>query len=273
MRTAPPTKTTIRGRPLFLLPRARPRSTPTCLFPTYVQSLPLSLLGPASALLRSSLPPPRLRLHAPRQRMADVARPPPSQKLPPTSSPYHGLPHGGGSGTSTNRHAMSTRSGDGAGLQRRAGLPEPPLQLPRPSSSGAGAGNLKRKRAGSVGADEAGRPRSADLVVRVPAAFPIAHPNLGSTEHICLCTPAPKVPRPRNGASLSFPAALPRARAFQEGPVRRPPAAALPLPLLRRTGHSDAPSLSSDRERNGGTGEKNTPSARQRQPARSGSIG
>ena len=133
--------------------------------------------------------------------MADVAVPLPRQKLPPIASPYHGLAHG-------SHHAMSTRSGGSSAPLRHGGPPGPPLQLPGPSqsSSSVASGNsLKRKRAGSTDADNGGsHPRARDLVVKVPTTatgFSFT-PGFSSGEHMCLCTPAPKIPRPRNGESL-----------------------------------------------------------------------
>ncbi|KAL2195710.1 hypothetical protein P885DRAFT_70333 [Corynascus similis CBS 632.67] len=72
--------------------------------------------------------------------------------------------------------------------------PESTEELPRRS--------ITRKRAASIDTEEANRPLVESLSLNTPST---ASPRSfdGSRERICLCTPAPKVPRPRNGTSSS----------------------------------------------------------------------
>ena len=160
----------------------------------------LPLLSPAFCLVSTFAL--SLRLHTSGQAMADVAELSLNQKLSSKSSPCHGPVHG-------SQHTMATRSNNGTSLLRRGG-PDPLPQLPGLS---IGGGNLKRKRAGSNNTDEANHPRPTEIVVQVPTSSPFAYPNSDSGEHICLCTPAPKVPRPRNGESLSL--LSPRSKTFK----------------------------------------------------------
>ncbi|KAB5585451.1 HMG box protein [Coniochaeta sp. 2T2.1] len=100
--------------------------------------------------------------------------------------------------------SSSTRSGPAsAGRQtlpdkkpeRTAGEP------PSPDSPLRSAGPLTRKRAASLRTDG---PRIEDLSLNTPTATERSPPQLPESgrDLICLCTPAPKVPRPRNAFIL-----------------------------------------------------------------------
>lgn len=72
--------------------------------------------------------------------------------------------------------------------------PRCPLDISHPTQLATGA--LTRKRAASLMADES-TPRETS-----PAATQGSIPE--STNQFCLCQPDPKIPRPRNGTSLSL---------------------------------------------------------------------
>lgn len=100
---------------------------------------------------------------------------------------------------------MSTRSG-ASGASGRQTLPDKKPDRagePRsPDSPLRSAGPLTRKRAASLRTEG---PRIEDLSLNTPTAD-TSPPQLleSGRDLICLCTPAPKVPRPRNGMSSSF---------------------------------------------------------------------
>lgn len=74
-----------------------------------------------------------------------------------------------------------------------------------PESPHVPSGPLTRKRAASLRTDESSRPpRIEDLSLNTPTTVetPQRPGQEGGRDHICLCTPAPKVPRPRNGMCL-----------------------------------------------------------------------
>ncbi|KAK0705052.1 hypothetical protein B0H67DRAFT_593040 [Lasiosphaeris hirsuta] len=109
------------------------------------------------------------------------------------------------------RSAMSTRSA-GAGLARQhspgsstTAAPfssaSAPSTSPHPPSSPPSRGPMTRKRAASINTEEANHPhpRIEDLSLNTPNT---GSPRPLDTNLICLCTPAPKVPRPRNAFIL-----------------------------------------------------------------------
>ncbi|KAK4108654.1 hypothetical protein N656DRAFT_690923, partial [Canariomyces notabilis] len=61
--------------------------------------------------------------------------------------------------------------------------------------------SIKRKRAASIDTEEANRPKIQSLTLRSPANVS-PRPFDTSGVLICLCTPEPKVPRPRNAFIL-----------------------------------------------------------------------
>lgn len=106
---------------------------------------------------------------------------------------------------------MSTRSTGAARQTLPDSRPAPkrgrePESPDTPTSPPRSAGPLTRKRAASLRTD----PRIEDLSLNTPAAASSSshHPveKIRERELICLCTPAPKVPRPRNG--MSYPSFL-----------------------------------------------------------------
>ena len=103
--------------------------------------------------------------------------------------------------------SSSTRSGGAASAGRQT-LPDKkpertPGEPPSPDSPLRSAGPLTRKRAASLRTDG---PRIEDLSLNTPTAIERSPPQLPESgrDLICLCTPAPKVPRPRNGMSFSL---------------------------------------------------------------------
>lgn len=60
--------------------------------------------------------------------------------------------------------------------------------------------DLARKRAASINTAEANYARFEHLRLNTPTNMNKDSPR----DHICLCTPAPKIPRPRNGESRIF---------------------------------------------------------------------
>ncbi|KAH8906582.1 hypothetical protein BR93DRAFT_617336 [Coniochaeta sp. PMI_546] len=101
--------------------------------------------------------------------------------------------------------SMSTRSG-ASGASGRQTLPDKkPDRAGEPASPDSplrSAGPLTRKRAASLRTEG---PRIEDLSLNTPTAD-TSPPQLleSGRDLICLCTPAPKVPRPRNGMSSFF---------------------------------------------------------------------
>ncbi|KAK4133080.1 hypothetical protein BT67DRAFT_383225, partial [Trichocladium antarcticum] len=78
--------------------------------------------------------------------------------------------------------------------------PETSPARPLPSSlAGPPLGPITRKRAASINTEEANRPKIEALNLDTPGT---ARPFDASRDLICLCTPAPKVPRPRNAFIL-----------------------------------------------------------------------
>ena len=71
-----------------------------------------------------------------------------------------------------------------------------PVAGPPPS------GPITRKRAASINTEEANQGRLEKLSLTTPETP--SSMDLDARELICLCTPAPKVPRPRNGKRFSF---------------------------------------------------------------------
>ncbi|KAK4453711.1 repressor of filamentous growth 1 [Podospora aff. communis PSN243] len=59
---------------------------------------------------------------------------------------------------------------------------------------------MTRKRAASIIADDPGHPRIEDLSLNTPSTAGVVTPT--TRDLICLCTPAPKIPRPRNAFIL-----------------------------------------------------------------------
>lgn len=96
---------------------------------------------------------------------------------------------------------MSTRSG-ATGVGGRQMLPDKKpdrgAEPPSPDSP-LRAGPLTRKRAASLRTDG---PRIEDLHLSTPTDTSPKLPLDNGRDLICLCTPAPKVPRPRNGMCL-----------------------------------------------------------------------
>ena len=70
------------------------------------------------------------------------------------------------------------------------------MVLPSSSSSG----RLTRKRAGSIDIEQANRQKFENLSLSTPSSAGLTS-NSDGRDYICLCAPAPKVPRPRNGES------------------------------------------------------------------------
>jgi len=106
---------------------------------------------------------------------------------------------------------MSTRSGASGSASGRQTLPDKKPdrstggEPPSPDSPIRSAGPLTRKRAASLRTEG---PRIEDLSLNTPTTDrspppPPPHLPESGRDLICLCTPAPKVPRPRNGM-LSF---------------------------------------------------------------------
>jgi hypothetical protein len=78
----------------------------------------------------------------------------------------------------------------------------PPAPPPQESSHEPHRRSITRKRAASINTEEANRPKIESLSLATPStASPRPFDTSGGL--VCLCTPAPKVPRPRNG--MSFP--------------------------------------------------------------------
>ncbi|KAF7550816.1 hypothetical protein G7046_g7907 [Stylonectria norvegica] len=84
------------------------------------------------------------------------------------------------------------RDGDGGDAVVRAAT-DPPDSPRRPRSAG-----LARKRAASINTSEANYARLEQLNINTPGIMS----GDGSKDLICLCAPAPKIPRPRNGELL-----------------------------------------------------------------------
>lgn len=106
--------------------------------------------------------------------------------------------------------SVSTRSGASGNASGRQTLPDKKPDRtggpPSPDSPIRSEGPLTRKRAASLRTE---RPRIDDLSLTAPAVDrspPLPPPHLPESgrDLICLCTPAPKVPRPRNGMSPSL---------------------------------------------------------------------
>lgn len=62
---------------------------------------------------------------------------------------------------------------------------------------------ITRKRAASINTEEANRPKIENLSLSTPSTAG-SRPFDAGRDLICLCTPAPKVPRPRNGTFCSL---------------------------------------------------------------------
>ena len=87
---------------------------------------------------------------------------------------------------------------------RRRGSLKPGVHPPKGAeletpSSNAPVTRLTRKRAASLNTESINHPRIEDLALT--SASPSGPPTSDPTrEHVCLCQPDPKIPRPRNGA-------------------------------------------------------------------------
>jgi hypothetical protein len=139
-----------------------------------------------------------------RKKMTEVA--------PSSSQPRH---HPAPTGPLT-RSAMAARPAGAAGPPAAAGQhgsetspaatplssSGPPAPPPQESSHEPHRRSITRKRAASINTEEANRPKIESLSLATPStASPRPFDTSGGL--VCLCTPAPKVPRPRNG--MSFP--------------------------------------------------------------------
>jgi hypothetical protein len=109
-----------------------------------------------------------------------------------------------------SRPSIPTRSADV--LSRKHGSSsDTPSTVPPLSSSSAPApqpeshqeSSIKRKQAASIDTEEANRPKIQSLTLKSPANVS-PRPFDTSGVLICLCTPEPKVPRPRNGMLAVF---------------------------------------------------------------------
>ncbi|KAK4235940.1 putative HMG-box-containing domain protein [Achaetomium macrosporum] len=79
--------------------------------------------------------------------------------------------------------------------------PNPPPPSPGSGSRESGRSTTTKKRAASINTEEANRPKIENLSLGTPStASP--RPVDAGRDLICLCTPAPKVPRPRNAFIL-----------------------------------------------------------------------
>lgn len=98
---------------------------------------------------------------------------------------------------------------DNSSLDRPAPYPENPRTIMMNSSQGQVGGALPsppparmtRKRAASLNTAEANNVRMEGMTLSAPTSG--VRSGDGVREPICLCTPAPKIPRPRNGMSVS----------------------------------------------------------------------
>jgi len=83
-----------------------------------------------------------------------------------------------------------------------SGPPRPPTPADAPSGEPPRR-PITRKRAASINTEEANRPKIENLSLSTPSTAG-SRPFDAGRDLICLCTPAPKVPRPRNGMSCPF---------------------------------------------------------------------
>ena len=123
---------------------------------------------------------------------------------------------------------------------------------PQPPSGSSVRGSISRKRAASINTEEANRPKVESLSLGTPSTTS-PRPFDASRDLICLCTPAPKVPRPRNGMTatslfscfLLLSAFKPTYLSFSVVPVRSALALSPPLPPghLQQMACSSLPSL------------------------------
>ena len=93
---------------------------------------------------------------------------------------------------------MSTSSEPIPGDPAKPAPPEKDSELPVPGPYAA-VTRLTRKRAASLNSEIANHPKIEDLALT--GASPTCSPTSDRPrEHVCLCQPDPKIPRPRNGA-------------------------------------------------------------------------
>lgn len=113
-----------------------------------------------------------------------------------SSQPRH---HSAPTGPLTRSTMAARPAGTAAAVARQHGSEtSPAAPLPSSSPRATPPGPITRKRAASINTEEANRPKIEALSLTTPdTATP--RPFDASRDLICLCTPAPKVPRPRNG--------------------------------------------------------------------------
>ncbi len=169
---------------------------------------PIARPGPRAQKMTEVVVASTQQRHRPSAPTGPLSRPAMAARPTAGASPAAGPARQHGSETSPAAAPLSAPgSPPGSPAGQSAGPPPslPPLRTDPPHHSAeAPRRPINRKRAASINTEEANRAKIENLSLSTPGSASARPFDAGNL--VCLCTPAPKVPRPRNG--MSFPPSL-----------------------------------------------------------------